>query len=92
MTQNCRSGFSTYQIAMDPAGFQLFGYLLESVEGLGTHSRGDEPNQLTIMTPNAQQLEWERFLDLWNEFSSKMVVDADNKQASPNWGSASPAE
>lgn len=49
---------------------RLFGFLLESVEGLASHSRAQDSDQLVITLMEGQSEDFDQFLEIWNRFHS----------------------
>ncbi|GEM_PF-3319600 len=64
-----------YLINLDQRDFQLFAWLLDSVEGLGCHSCTGRVSELRIAVPASQQEEWEQFIAAWREFRSQTPED-----------------
>lgn len=46
---------------------RIFGYLLDSAEGLATHSAGEDPDSMKVMVPVSQELDFKRFLEVIRE-------------------------
>ncbi len=54
--------FRTYTVLLESAQMHLFGFLLESIEGLGYHSVGDKPNEMKVQVSKDLIPEFESFL------------------------------
>jgi hypothetical protein len=54
-----------YLVELDQSDFCLFGFLLDSVEGLASHSGAPSGQGLVITVPCSQQKDWESFLASW---------------------------
>ncbi|MDZ4182394.1 MAG: hypothetical protein U1B83_05915 [Candidatus Cloacimonadaceae bacterium] len=60
--------FMSYRLCLKREQFCLFGYLLDSVEGLANHHSTDETGEMDISVPAARIAEFEQFLDAWRSF------------------------
>lgn len=63
MSNRARS--SHYAVRLDPSAFCLFGFLLDSIDGLATHRQGDSPDEMFISVGAGQEEAWNLFLDAW---------------------------
>jgi hypothetical protein len=61
------------RLMIPPARQKLFGFLLESVEGLGTHTRVESMDALDIQVPESQLGEFEEFLSYWQAFDGNIT-------------------
>ncbi len=57
-----------YVLSMEPSAFCTFGFLLDSVEGLATHSRVLGSDKLDIFVSPEQEEDFHRFLNIWREY------------------------
>lgn len=65
-------GFRILRLEMPPRDYKLFGFLLDSIEGLATHSRVENTGILEIQFPECQTDGLNSFLDHWRGFSSPL--------------------
>lgn len=56
------------QLPLEAKNQQLAGFLIESIDGLAIHSRGDTRDQLKIIYDKSAQTDLELFLKAWNKF------------------------
>ena len=66
-----QTGQSDLLLDISPGRQQLFGFLLESVEGLATHSRDKDSPGLRILLPDGQSVDFAIFLEWWERFVSQ---------------------
>lgn len=64
-TKDAQTDRSDLLLDISPGRQQLFGFMLESVEGLATHSRDKDSSQLKILLPDGQSADFEIFLACW---------------------------
>ncbi len=69
-TEDAQTDRSDLLLDIAPGRQQLFGFMLESVEGLATHSRDKDSSQLKILLPDGQTADFEIFLACWERFVS----------------------
>jgi len=50
---------------------RLFGFLLDSVEGLATHSRAQDSEQLEVWITAGQEQAFQDFMRAWDAFQSR---------------------
>lgn len=50
---------------------RLFGFLLDSVEGLATHTRARDSEQLEILLTVGQEKDFQAFMRVWDAFQSR---------------------
>jgi len=62
--------FRTYTVSLGSAQMHLFGFLLESIEGLGYHSEGDERNEMNVQVSKDLIPEFESFLSTLPEITA----------------------
>lgn len=68
--ETSESLFRTYTVLLESAQMHLFGFLLESIEGLGYHSEGDEHNEMNVQVSKDLIPEFESFLSTLPEITA----------------------
>jgi hypothetical protein len=63
-------GFRIIRLDMRPRDYRLFGFLLDSIEGLATHTRLENPDVLEIQVSEGQMECFNSFLNYWRAFVS----------------------
>ena len=57
-----------FRVGLPRKDFQLFAYLLDSVNNLGVHSCSDRPEEMQIVLPRDLRSEWLEFVVSYREF------------------------
>ncbi len=64
------TGPSCLRLNIPLSGQRLFGFLLDSVEGLATHTRAADSAELEIWLTQGREAEFQSFLRAWERFQS----------------------
>ena len=66
------SGYIKVSLDIVKEQFYLFGFLLDSVEGLAFHSFNKNTNTMDVFVPKSQFSSFQSFLSAWNSSSGKL--------------------
>lgn len=69
-----REEFEQVRLNMASDDFCLFCFLLDSLEGLATHSSPAERNVLDISVAASQKADFQKFLQIWADYKSNAAV------------------
>ena len=67
------------RLDIPPKRQQLFGFLLEAVEGLATHTRARDSEQLEIWLTRGQEKDLQTFMRIWDAFQSGLRAEPNIK-------------
>ncbi len=79
-------GSQTFMVEMDLRGFTLFGYLVESLEGIACHSRAEGKSAMLIDVLDSQLSSWREFLACWDSFQ---ITQASSTSGTMVWAQPS---
>lgn len=64
------AGPTSLRLNIPLSGQRLFGFLLDSVEGLATHTRAADSDELEIWLTQGREAEFQGFMRAWERFQA----------------------